>query len=189
MDALIQDLLSYSSLSRSEMKFEAVRWSVVIESVLALLAENIKAKDAVIQIAPDLPSVIGHQLTLEHILSNLIAHSLKFIRPDLRPEIRLWTERREGGVVRLWVEDNGMGSAPEHHEPVFGIFERLHNTESYPGSGIGLAIVRKGAERMRGKVGVESQVGSGSRFWIDRQPHRTPRFRERVELKLKQKGS
>ena len=68
--------------------------------------------------------------------------------------------------IRLWVEDNGIGIAPEHQKRIFGVFERLHGIESYPGTGIGLAIVQKGVERMGGKVGVESQLGQGSRFWI-----------------------
>ncbi|MCU0541368.1 MAG: CHASE3 domain-containing protein [Oscillatoriaceae cyanobacterium Prado104] len=70
-------------------------------------------------------------------------------------------------TIRLWVEDNGIGIAPEHQERIFLVFERLHGIESYPGTGIGLAIVCKGVERMGGRVGVESQLGQGSRFWIE----------------------
>jgi signal transduction histidine kinase len=73
----------------------------------------------------------------------------------------------EGTIVRVWVEDNGIGIAPEHHRRIFEVFERLHGTEEYPGTGIGLAIVRKGVERMEGSVGVESSVAAGSRFWIE----------------------
>jgi signal transduction histidine kinase len=65
------------------------------------------------------------------------------------------------------VEDNGIGIAAEHRERIFDVFERLHSSETYPGTGIGLAIVRKGLERMSGKVGVESEVGQGSRFWVE----------------------
>jgi signal transduction histidine kinase len=71
--------------------------------------------------------------------------------------------------IRLWIEDNGIGIAPEHQQRIFNVFERLHTQESYPGSGIGLAIVRKGVERMGGQVGVESIEGQGSRFWIQLQ--------------------
>ncbi|HAJ63654.1 MAG TPA: hypothetical protein DCP31_34160, partial [Cyanobacteria bacterium UBA8543] len=69
--------------------------------------------------------------------------------------------------IRLWVQDNGIGIASEDQQRIFNVFDRLHGSEVYPGMGIGLAIVRKGVERMDGRVGVESQIGQGSRFWIE----------------------
>ena len=86
--------------------------------------------------------------------------------PEVKPRIRI-RARSEEGRARLWVEDNGIGIAPEHHATVFGVFQRLHTTERYPGTGIGLAIVRRGVERMGGRVGVESEAGRGARFWIE----------------------
>ncbi len=74
---------------------------------------------------------------------------------------------REAPRVRLWVEDNGIGIEHDQHEKIFGLFQRVHTAETYPGTGIGLAIVRKGAERMGGQAGVESCVGQGSRFWLE----------------------
>src|SRR6476469_9673355 len=74
-------------------------------------------------------------------------------------------------IIRLWVEDNGLGIALEHQKRIFRVFERLHGIEAYPGTGIGLAIVKKGVDRMGGQVGVESQVGQGSRFWIQLRKH------------------
>ena len=70
-------------------------------------------------------------------------------------------------TARLWIEDNGIGIASEHHERIFRIFERLDDSDAYSGTGIGLAIVSKGAERMGGRVGVESKAGEGSRFWLE----------------------
>lgn len=86
--------------------------------------------------------------------------------PGTPPRVRVWTEAR-GQMVRCWVEDNGVGIAPDHRERIFGIFERLHGGDRHPGTGIGLAIVRKGVERMGGRVGVESTPGEGSRFWVE----------------------
>jgi signal transduction histidine kinase len=73
----------------------------------------------------------------------------------------------DGKFVRLWIEDNGIGILPEYHERIFRMFERLHSVSAYPGTGIGLAIVRKGVERMGGRVGVESAGTNGSRFWME----------------------
>jgi signal transduction histidine kinase len=67
----------------------------------------------------------------------------------------------------MYVEDNGIGIAAAHQQQIFGLFQRLHTREKYGGTGVGLAIVRKGAERMGGRVGVESQTGEGSRFWLE----------------------
>jgi signal transduction histidine kinase len=80
--------------------------------------------------------------------------------------VRIWSEQR-GRRIRLWVEDGGIGIAPENHRRIFEVFQRLHGEEKYPGSGVGLALVRKGVERMGGQTGVESTPGAGSRFWIE----------------------
>jgi signal transduction histidine kinase len=69
--------------------------------------------------------------------------------------------------LRIWVEDNGIGIEKEFHEKIFGLFERLHPSHAFPGTGIGLAIVRKGVERMGGRVGVDSNADQGSRFWVE----------------------
>jgi signal transduction histidine kinase len=91
---------------------------------------------------------------------------VKFVGPGVVPTVKLRSERR-GEFVRVWVEDNGIGIAPELHGKLFGMFRRLHSNTSYDGTGIGLAIVRKAVERMGGKVGVESDGKTGSRFWIE----------------------
>jgi signal transduction histidine kinase len=99
-------------------------------------------------------------------ISNLLGNALKFVAPGTEPHISFWTERRQQSL-RLWVQDNGLGIAPEHHTRIFHLFERLHTQAEYAGTGIGLAVVRKAVERMGGACGVESAPGQGSRFWIE----------------------
>jgi signal transduction histidine kinase len=109
-------------------------------------------------------------------ITNLMTNAMKFVAPGVQPYVQVWAEispastaqgAEKGRWVRLWVGDNGIGIAPEQHELVFQIFERLHGIEAYPGTGVGLAIVRKGAIRMGGCAGIESSPGQGSKFWIE----------------------
>ena len=113
-----------------------------------------------------LPAHTADEGTIENALDNLIGNALKFGKPETPPRIRVWAD--EGvGTVRLWVEDNGIGIDPRYQERIFWVFERLHDRDVYEGTGIGLAMVKKGVERMGGRVGVESEPGVGSRFWIE----------------------
>jgi signal transduction histidine kinase len=114
-----------------------------------------------------LPRVMAHRPVLGQVLTNFLTNSIKFVAPATPPRIRIWSAEGEAGMTRVWVEDNGIGIALEHQDRIFRAFERLHGGSKYPGTGIGLAIVAKAAERLGGRVGVESQAGSGSRFWID----------------------
>lgn len=166
MNALIDDLLAYSRLSRQEMRLSPVPLDRVVETVLEGLAPEIQEREAQVTVEGPLPAVEGHETTLVQVVTNLVDNALKFVAPGTRPQVRLWAEERDEGV-RLWVEDNGIGIAPEHHERIFHIFERLHGWDAFPGTGVGLAIVRRGVERMGGRAGVESEVGKGSRFWVE----------------------
>jgi signal transduction histidine kinase len=109
--------------------------------------------------------VLANEITLGQCLANLLSNALKFVGPGVRPNVRFWADKR-GDYFRLWVEDNGLGIPTDQHERVFRVFERLHGAR-YPGTGIGLSIVRKGIERMGGKVGLESKPGTGTRFWVE----------------------
>lgn len=166
MDTLIQDLLAYSQLTRADIQLNPVNMAAVVREALAQLDREIKQSGATITAAPSLSAVMAHAPTLTQIISNLLGNAIKFVPSGRLPEIKIWTEER-GERIRLWVEDNGIGIAPEHQARIFHVFERLHGVENYPGTGIGLAIVCKGAERMGGEAGVESNVGNGSRFWVE----------------------
>jgi signal transduction histidine kinase len=109
--------------------------------------------------------VCAHSVTLAQILFNLINNGLKFYPPDESPHVDV-NARREGGTIVISVRDEGIGIAPQHQERIFQVFERLHTADSYPGTGIGLAIVKRGIARMGGTVRVESAPGKGSTFYL-----------------------
>ena len=166
MDLLILDLLAYSRLSRDEMGLNSVALDAAVMEALGELDQEVRQRRAELQVVPPLPAVAAHHATVVQILTNLISNGLKFVEDGTPPRIRISAEEREA-AVRVWVEDNGIGISEEHQERIFGLFQRLHGSRDFPGTGIGLAIVRKGVERMRGRAGVESRAGQGSRFWIE----------------------
>jgi signal transduction histidine kinase len=168
MDTLIQDLLAYSRVSRTEVVLAPVDLGRVTRDAIAQLEADIDAGHARIMVHEPLPAVLAHRPILEQVVANLVANGLKFVERNRTPEIHVRAEQYPGWV-RLWVEDNGIGIEPEFHQRIFSVFERLHRSGEFAGTGIGLAIVRKGAERMGGRVGVESTPGRGSRFWIELQ--------------------
>jgi signal transduction histidine kinase len=166
MDALIQDLLAFSQLARAEIRLEAVNLTNIVDAALRELAPEVERVGAKVQVEGSLPTVPAHASTLRQVLTNLLSNAIKFTAPGVKPQVRIRSERRED-IERLWIEDNGIGIAPEYHARIFMLFERLHKTEEYPGTGIGLAIVSRAMERMGGRIGVESAPGQGSRFWIE----------------------
>ncbi|MBZ8179142.1 PAS domain S-box protein [Oscillatoria salina] len=165
MDNLIQDLLAYSRLGRTDIKLQRVNLQVAIAQVLSELESELQAQQAQVKVEQPLGFVIANSRILQQILLNLLTNALKFVPPEVPPQVRIRTEEKNDRLY-LWVEDNGIGIAPEHQERIFRVFERLHGVETYPGTGIGLAIVRKGIERLGGSCGVKSILGQGSRFWL-----------------------
>ena len=166
MDKLIEDLLSYSRLSRDELVLTATNIEPAIAVVLGQLNEELTLRNAKVEVAKPLPIVYANATVIEQIFVNLISNAVKFVQQGTTPLVRIRTET-SGSLVKIWVEDNGIGIAPQHHQKIFGVFQRLHAVSDYPGTGIGLAIVRKGVDRMGGRVGLESELGKGSRFWIE----------------------
>jgi two-component system CheB/CheR fusion protein len=166
MDALVQGLLEYSRLTRAELRPERVDLESLLSKVLEEMAGEIRERRAEVKVDGPLPAVLGHWAILGQVVTNLVSNAVKFVAAGVGPRALVRSEVL-GARVRLWVEDNGIGIAREHHERIFGVFERLHKQEEFPGTGIGLAIVRKAIDRMGGRAGVESEPGKGSRFWIE----------------------
>lgn len=166
MDELIQDLLGYSQLSRSDLSFNPVAVKDIVENALLRHEEEIRRTGTEVRTSLDPLFVRAHAATLENAVGNLIANGIKFTRPGETPKLHIRVIN-QGANVQISVQDNGIGVAPEHHDRIFRVFERLHAEDAYPGTGIGLAIVKKGVERMGGKVGLASEPGQGSLFWIE----------------------
>src|SRR4051812_20552913 len=107
---------------------------------------------------------MGNPAALTRCVSNLIGNGIKFVREGVTPRVEIWAEST-GDRVRLFVRDNGIGIEPEAHDKIFRIFYQLDR--SYEGTGIGLSIVRKAAERMGGSVGLTSELNRGSTFHLE----------------------
>jgi signal transduction histidine kinase len=167
MDELIRDVLALSRISRQEMRMETVDLEKLARQVIQERPE-LQAPRAQVCFEGPLPAVHGHEASLTQCLANLLGNAVKFVAPGVIPQVRLFAGAN-GDRIRLWVADNGIGIAPEARERVFEIFQRLHSQDQYEGTGIGLAIVKRAVERMGGKVGVESEPGKGSRFWVELQ--------------------
>lgn len=168
MEHLTRDLLDYSRVARAEVKLAPVDLDHLVSEITDEQAD-LQPHRAEITVRSELGRVLGHEASLSQAVSNLLTNAVKFVAPGVTPKVELWTERRDG-VVRLWVKDNGIGIEPRYHDRLFQLFERAHVSSLYEGTGMGLAIVRKAAEKMGGKVGVVSSGSGGSSFWIELAP-------------------
>jgi light-regulated signal transduction histidine kinase (bacteriophytochrome) len=163
MDGMIEGLLLYSRLTRAEISLS----TVALEPAVAEALKKLGDLDADISVESPMPEVVAHRASLVDAVAQLVGNAVKFVDSSRRPVVRLRAESRGDDRVRLWVEDNGIGIAESNFERVFGVFERLHKPDQYPGAGMGLALVRRAASRMNGQAGVESVVGEGSKFWLE----------------------
>jgi signal transduction histidine kinase len=165
MSRLVQDLLNYGRLNRLELVQQSVNLEELVKRVVTESADDPKAVSYEGNFDVE---VTAHEPTLAQVLFNLITNAFKFRKKDVAPEIVVRCEPGQvDAYVRVSVIDHGIGIAPQHVEKIFKVFERLHGMEEYPGTGIGLAIVKRGIERMGGRVGVDSTPGEGSTFWFE----------------------
>ena len=167
MERLIDDLLAFSRVQRADVVLQAVDPARAVRRAFADVRSAANDDSTVVlQVTDPLPMVRADRAILAQVLNNLIANAAKFSRDGAGVHVVVRAERR-GDRVRIWVEDDGIGIASEHQARIFNVFERLHGQETYPGTGIGLAIVKAGVERMNGTFGVISALNQGSRFWIE----------------------
>jgi chemotaxis family two-component system sensor kinase Cph1 len=163
MQALVSDLLEYSRVTTRPEAFRSTDSSEVLDTILQNLFSTIQGSGAVIESTP-LPVIHADPAQLGMVFQNLITNAIKFHGPE-PPHIHISAER----VVDGWkfsVRDNGIGIDPAFYDRIFVIFQRLHTRDRYPGTGVGLAIVKKIIERHGGRIWVESEVGKGSTFYF-----------------------
>ncbi|MFN8459855.1 MAG: PAS domain S-box protein [Anaerolineae bacterium] len=159
---LVEDVLELSRLGRSSTPNETVQLGLFLQNLVAGL--NLPA-EAEIELAPEWPTIQTNRALLRQIFQNLIENGLKF-NQSASKRINLGWRLIADKTYELWVQDNGIGIDPRYHEQIFRAFQRLHTTRTHPGSGIGLAIVKKAIQKLGGAIRLESQLGQGSTFFI-----------------------
>lgn len=163
LDSLIEDSLNYTKSVLQEYPLRPVNLAEFVQGLIDTYP-NLHSDKADVRVEGTLPSVVGNEALLTQCFSNLLGNAVKFVAPGTRPCVTVRAETLNG-TARIAFQDNGIGIPKDLQHRLFGMFEKLD--ADYEGSGIGLALVRKAAERMKGKVGVESEEGRGSLFWVE----------------------
>ena len=170
MSKLIEELLTYARIGRGAVQSVPVPLEIILEKISIIFADRIGPATGKLEIQHPLAVPIADPRLLEQVLTNIIDNAIKYHQPDSLPLITLSSSQKDGSTF-IRISDNGIGIEPQFHEKIFDVFQRLHTESEYPGTGIGLAIVRKGMRLMGGDVSVESTPGQGSSFAI-RLPHK-----------------
>lgn len=166
MGQLIDDLLAYSQLERWGLQFARTPLRPLVQSLLVPYTGELAQHDVELRVEVPEIEVWTDPAGLQQALRNLVDNALKFSHRQDHPEIEVGA-RVEDGRCLLWVQDNGIGFDMKFAGRIFDIFQRLHRAEDYPGTGVGLAIVRKAMERLGGRAWAESNPGEGARFWLE----------------------
>ena len=164
MQTLIEDLLKFSRVATRGRSFARVDLTEVTAEVLGDLSAEVEHSGAIVHVGA-LPTIDADALQMRQLLQNLISNALKFRRPDVVPEV--WIDAAvQDGNVQLTVRDNGIGFDPQYSLRIFRVFERLHGRTEYPGTGIGLALCRKIAERHGGSIVADGRPGAGATMTV-----------------------
>ena len=166
MNRLVNDLLEYSRVSTGSLPVTPVDLTRATEEAIRLLSAEVQERASSINVQPDLGVALGHDATVVQVMLNLLSNALRYAKLGTAPVVNIRSECRNGRI-RVEVQDNGIGIAPQYHQRIFEIFERIPGANTSCGTGVGLAIVAKAIERLGGKLGVESIPASGSTFWFE----------------------
>jgi signal transduction histidine kinase len=165
MGRLIDDLLSYSRLGRKAIVLKPTRLADVLAEIARTLGPRVAELGATLRIVEDLPIVEGDWTLLSQIFTNLLDNALTYGKTGMPVTVAV-TWKSDADAVTISVADNGIGIAAEHFEKIFNVFQRLHSQDEYPGTGIGLAVVKKSVDLQNGRVWVDSAVGAGTVFHV-----------------------
>ncbi|MCK4730837.1 MAG: PAS domain S-box protein, partial [Methanophagales archaeon] len=166
MQRMIDALLTYSRVTTKAKPAKRVDLNETIEDLKRVeLAVLLEETGGTIRIQKPLPAVQADSSQVHQLLQNLIANGLKFNREGITPEITVRGRRENESMVRVEVEDNGIGIDEENHEKIFVMFQRFYSRYNYKGAGIGLAVCKKIVEHHGGSIGLNSTPGKGSTFW------------------------
>jgi len=165
MEQLINDLLNYSRLGRKSIALHPVSLKSICDAVYSDFQIELDKIGGTLKLNTDLPTIQGDESLLRQIFSNLVGNAIKYRRPNISLEINIESEQiKEGYLIKII--DNGIGISEKHYEKIFNVFQRLHSEAKYPGTGIGLANVKKAITIHGGTITLESKVDSGSTFII-----------------------
>jgi signal transduction histidine kinase len=168
MDRMIQDLLAYGRISHGVTPDQEIDLPRTVQALVADFREEIQARGATVHVGEICPVVRASPVLLEQVLGNLLGNALKFVRVGVPPEVRVTARPIDAERVALVIDDNGIGVPETDREKIFDVFQKAHSNPAYPGTGIGLAIVRKAVDRMGGSVSVTTAPGGvGSRFVVE----------------------
>ena len=165
MGTLIDDLLAFSKLGRQPMLSSTVNMNTLVrEAVNEQLA--MAGNENVAVTIDDLPVVLGDRVLLRQVWVNLISNAFKYVGKEAAPEVRIWA-KHEGTTTTYHVRDNGVGFDMRYAQKLFGVFQRLHRADDFPGTGVGLAIVMRVIKRHGGAIRADATLGEGATFSFD----------------------
>ena len=172
MGVLIDDLLAFSRMGRTDMIETTVNLDSLVQDTLRDLEPATRGRNIVWKI-PSLPVVLADPAMLKLALTNLLGNAVKFTRLRNPAEIEIGCDGVEGGRVIVFVRDNGVGFDPQYTHKLFGVFQRLHRADEFEGTGIGLANVRRTIARQGGRVWAEGRLNAGATFYFTLKPSST----------------
>ncbi len=164
MDRMISDLLEYARLGHTELKLERVNMKRLVKESVRGMKTLMEDSGTEVRIE-ELPPCRADATLMRRIFANLLSNAIKFTRDEPKPRIVVGARKETHSRV-YFVADNGVGFDRQHAEAMFGVFRRLHDATAYEGTGVGLAIVQRAAERHGGSVWAEGQPGEGATFYV-----------------------